>query len=336
MSNRRVLIATARAITAARLGREIAALAGYEIVGQVADLSSAYMQAEGCEPDIALIGAELCRLPEFEGLLSLFRVMRTAWLKIDVEQGEDGLPAEGAVRNGLPAGELLARLGAARRPKPFFAASPTVATAAPAAPSGSGFQPNRLILIGASTGGIDALLTILSRFPADCPPTAIVQHTGPGFSDSLIRLFARCCAARVIGAAADVPMTNGMVMVAAGCPGHLLIAPKHPYRSSLTAGPLVSGHMPSIDMLFRSALPFAGQTSAALLTGMGRDGAQGLLELRRAGALTIAQDQASAVVYGMPRAAVEVGAAMMSLPLDRIAEELLDSCRKPSLGLLAR
>ncbi|WP_225030528.1 CheB methylesterase domain-containing protein, partial [Xinfangfangia pollutisoli] len=209
------------------------------------------------------------------------------------------------------------------------------AAAHPLAPARR-FGADRLILIGASTGGIDALLQILAAFPADCPPTAIVQHTGAAFSDSLIRLFARCAAARVVTAESGVALQAGTIMVGAGCRGHLTLRPGKALITEVTPGAPVSGHMPSVDMLFRSALPIAPRVAAALLTGMGRDGAQGLLELRQAGARTLAQDEATSVVYGMPRAAADLGAAERIVPLARVAPELLGLCAEPRMEAARR
>ncbi|WP_112309073.1 chemotaxis protein CheB [Pseudogemmobacter bohemicus] len=339
MKSRKILIATARAISGARLSRRIAELPGYEICGQAQDLSSAYILSESCEPSLALIGSELTRLPEFEGLLSLFRVSETAWLEIPESPPGESRPITGTgpTGSGTEGQSLADWLESAQRQSPVAPLMPVRRNAATPRPAPDGqFLPDRIILIGASTGGIDALLTILSAFPANCPPCAIVQHTGAGFSDSLVRLFARCCAASVVPAAAGQKLVPGTVVIGAGCPGHLILKPGSPPLCDLVVGPPVSGHTPSVDMLFRSAVGFAPSVTAALLTGMGRDGAAGLLELRRAGAMTIAQDEASSTVYGMPRAAVEIGAAMESLPLNRIAGELLSHSRKRQALPLAR
>lgn len=188
---------------------------------------------------------------------------------------------------------------------------------------------DKCLLIGASTGGVDALIAILQAFPEDCPPTAIVQHTGRGFSESLVQLLARRCRPRVLCAEDGLALRTGMVCIAAGTTGHLTLSGAETALSGLSCsvrpGPAVSGHLPSIDMLFRSARPFAQRVVAAILTGMGQDGASGLLDLRRAGAVTLGQDQASSVVYGMPKAAWDLGAVQRQLPLNQIARELLSS-----------
>lgn len=201
---------------------------------------------------------------------------------------------------------------------------------APPVPAASGLG-GRVVLIGASTGGIDALLTVLAHFPADCPPTAIVQHTGRGFSASLVRVLARDCAARVLVAEDGLRLMRGMIAVAGGLDGHLHLQPlpDRTLRCAVMPGDEVCGQVPSIDVMFRSALPCAQRTIAVLLTGMGADGAAGLMALREAGAMTIGQDEASSVVYGMPRVALELGAVRLHLPLDQIGPTILKLVQTP-------
>lgn len=189
----------------------------------------------------------------------------------------------------------------------------------------------RIVLIGASTGGIDALLTVLAAYPADGPPTAIVQHTGQGYSDSLVRVLSRGCAAKVVAAQDGMVLDRGMVCVAAGTIGHLRLIPGDRLRCSLAAGPVISGHVPSVDALFRSALPVATRVIAVLLTGMGSDGAAGMLELSRAGSMTIGQDEGTSVVYGMPRVAFNLGAVRRQLPLPVIGATIMGLCA-PRVG----
>ncbi|SNS83225.1 CheB methylesterase domain-containing protein [Antarctobacter heliothermus] len=182
---------------------------------------------------------------------------------------------------------------------------------------------DRVILIGASTGGVDALLAILSRFPENCPPTLVVQHTGTGFGESLAGLLDRQCLPTVHLATGPQPIRRGQILIGAGTRTHLVMDGRAGTRAVCQADAPVSGHIPSVDMLFSSAVPLASRVSAALLTGMGRDGANGMKALYDGGAFTIAQNEASCVVYGMPRAAVQSGCVHKILPLDRIAEALL-------------
>lgn len=202
----------------------------------------------------------------------------------------------------------------------------------PAATDRSSMMPHAMpvILIGASTGGVDALLSVLDHFPADCPPTMIVQHTGSGFGESLAALLDRQCRAEVALAVGPGVLRPGLVVVGAGHRAHLVMQDHRTLRYRLDGTDPVSGHVPSVDMLFNSATGMAARVSAALLTGMGRDGAAGLKALRDSGARTFAQDQATSTVYGMPRAAAEIEAAEKVLPLQDVGPALLQSAAKLS------
>jgi two-component system chemotaxis response regulator CheB len=180
-----------------------------------------------------------------------------------------------------------------------------------------------LIVIGASTGGVSAIETVLTDFPRDCPPTLVVQHIRAGFIEGMIaRLDARC-APRIAAAQDGQALRRGEVLVAADSDRHLVLQGKDAPRIRLLEGAPRHGHRPSVDALFESVAPLGRVVSAALLTGMGADGADGMGRIRAAGGATIAQDEASCVVYGMPRVAVEAGAASRVLPLGRIAGALL-------------
>lgn len=320
-----VVIAAANPLILSRLQRDLGTMADLQLCGQAGDLSGTYVLVEQTEPKLVILGTELVRHPEFEGLRAMFRVMGIRWMRLASDQPVTGAATQAPVLDpGLPAPQLAAQIRAALAP-----AAPAQGTARPAPPprpappAGLRGRADRFILIGSSTGGIDALLRVLSAWPADGPPTAIVQHTGAAFSDSLIRLLDRCCAASVVPAQSGLALQPGLVVVGAGSAGHLRLHPGAPPQTRVEPGAPVSGHLPSVDELFRSAVPFARQVTCALLTGMGRDGAQGMLALREAGATTIAQDEATSVVYGMPRAAWEIGAAQVRLPIDRIGPELL-------------
>lgn len=185
-----------------------------------------------------------------------------------------------------------------------------------------------IIAIGASTGGVEALGHLLRRFPADCPPTVIVQHINGQFASAMATRLDSQCAPRVMLAEPDLPIRRGHIYLAPGNDRHLTIRGADRLHCRLRPGDLITGHRPSIDALFHSvAETLPGRAVGVLLTGMGQDGAQGLLAMRRANCPTIAQDQASCVVYGMPRAAVELGAADYVVGLPRIADK--------ALGLLA-
>ncbi|MDE8654427.1 protein-glutamate methylesterase/protein-glutamine glutaminase [Novosphingobium album (ex Liu et al. 2023)] len=182
----------------------------------------------------------------------------------------------------------------------------------------------KLIAVGSSTGGVEALQILLSEFPDDCPPTMIVQHVNPRFASAIARTLDSACPARVQIAEADMPVRPGNVYLAPGGDQHLKVGGTRTLRTKLRAGEPVSGHLPSVDALFLSVAEVVGaQAVGILLTGMGADGAKGLLAMHRAGAHTIAQDEATCTVFGMPRAAISLGAARVIAPINRIARHAL-------------
>ncbi|MCS7295365.1 MAG: CheB methylesterase domain-containing protein, partial [Dehalococcoidia bacterium] len=155
------------------------------------------------------------------------------------------------------------------------------------------------------------------------PATLIVQHIRPGFIESTVERLERLCRPRVLRAVDGEAIVRGRVYLASDPTRHLVLAGRGTPRCRLVAEPPLHGHRPSIDRLFHSAVPYAAGIAAALLTGMGADGASGLKALRLAGAYTVVQDRTTSVVWGMPRVAAEMGAAVAVLPLDRIAGALL-------------
>ena len=197
---------------------------------------------------------------------------------------------------------------------------PSRSPAAPVAPARSAaFQPQSLVCIGASTGGTIAIQEILSRLPADIPPVVIAQHIPAGFSLSFANRLNRLCAMEVREAVDGDELRPGLALLAPG-DLHMLVRRRDGrYRIELQHGPQVCFQRPSVDVLFASAAQAAGaHATAMLLTGMGTDGARGLLALKQAGAATIAQDEASCVVFGMPREAIRLGAAAHVAALDDI------------------
>ena len=180
-----------------------------------------------------------------------------------------------------------------------------------------------LIAIGSSTGGVEALMQILAEFPADCPPTLIVQHLPAAFTGSFAARLDRISRASVKEAQGGEPLVPGNVYLAPGGARHMVVRAGARQSVSLIESETVSGHRPSVDVLFASvAKNFSGTSCGVILTGMGRDGAQGLLEMRRAGAQTLGQDEESALVYGMPRVAHEIGAVARQSPLGQIARQI--------------
>ncbi len=192
-----------------------------------------------------------------------------------------------------------------------------------------GLAREALIALGASTGGPEALRVILERLPRQTPPLVVVQHMPVAFTGAFAERLSRSSALEVREARSGDVLRPGLALIARG-DRHLLIRRRgSDYVAELDEGPPVSGHRPSVNVLFASVARAAGRFAVgALLTGMGEDGADGLLELRRAGAHTLAQDRATSTIFGMPRAAIERGAALQVLPLEGVPAALLEACHR--------
>jgi len=184
---------------------------------------------------------------------------------------------------------------------------------------------HRLIAIGASTGGPDAVARVLKAFPAGMPPIVIVQHMPEGFTGKFAARLNSFCSIRVEEAHDGATLEPGLALIAPGTKCHMIVERNNAdLVVRLIDAPPVMHHRPSVDVLFNSCAAVVGKrTVAALLTGMGTDGARGLLALRQAGAVTIAQDGESSVVYGMPMEAAAIGAAMHVLPILKIGESMV-------------
>ena len=182
----------------------------------------------------------------------------------------------------------------------------------------------KVIAVGASTGGTEALRTFLTALPADSPAVVIVQHMPEMFTKSFAKRLNELCAITVIEAENGDSVIRGRALIAPGNKHMLLRRSGARYYVEVSDGPLVNRHRPSVDVLFRSTAQFAGRNSVGIImTGMGDDGARGLLEMKQAGAHTIAQDEKSCVVFGMPKEAIKLNAVDKTLPLEMIGSYLL-------------
>jgi two-component system chemotaxis response regulator CheB len=183
---------------------------------------------------------------------------------------------------------------------------------------------DRIIVIGASTGGTEALRDVLSHLPSDVPGIVIAQHIPKAFSGPFAQRMNACSLLNICEAVDGQPILAGHAYIAPGDAHLLVVRNGARYQCRLSEGDLVNRHRPSVDVLFRSVAQSAGRNSiGVMLTGMGRDGAEGMKEMREAGAVTIAQDEESSVVWGMPGAAWEIGAVQTLHPLRRIAEHIV-------------
>jgi len=186
----------------------------------------------------------------------------------------------------------------------------------------------KVVAIGASTGGTEALKTVLETLPSDTPGIVIVQHMPELFTRAFANRLDTMCSITVKEAESNDTVLRGRALIAPGNHHLLLKRSGARYYVDIKDGPLVCRHRPSVDVLFRSAARYAGQNAVGvILTGMGDDGARGMLEMKQAGAITIAQDEATCVVFGMPNEAIKRGAVDKVLPLEAVAGAILTHAR---------
>ena len=227
---------------------------------------------------------------------------------------------------------LDARPGARRlTPKPLEPGAKLTADAVLPPPSGAAMArtTEMVVCIGASTGGTEALREVLQALPANAPGVVVVQHMPAGFTAAFAKRLNSLCEVEVKEAQHGDPVLRGHVLIAPGDKHLLLERQGARYQVAIKDGPPVSRHRPSVDVLFRSAARAAGRNAmGVIMTGMGDDGARGLLEMKEAGAFTVAQDEATSVVFGMPKEAIGRGAALKVASLDHIAREIMQVDRR--------
>ncbi|WP_353083984.1 chemotaxis response regulator protein-glutamate methylesterase [Stenotrophomonas sp.] len=347
----KVLIVDDSAVVRQMLSEILDSDPGIEVVGTAADPLLAREKIKRLAPDVITLDVEM---PRMDGLAFLENLMRLHPLPVVMissltERGADTTLqalALGAVdfvskpkldvARGLQgyADEIIAKvkMAARSRVRPLARPNPpriTLGAATPVAPRSIQFRTtDRLIAIGASAGGTEALRVVLEGMPADAPAVVMTQHLPATFSTPFAERLDRHSAMSVREA------TDGEAVL----PGHAYLPPggKHlriirdgaRWRCRIDDGPPVNRHKPAVDVLFRSVAESAGANAiGAILTGMGDDGARGLLDLKNAGAPTLVQDEATSVVWGMPGAAFKLGAAEEMVPLERIAERLMALAR---------
>lgn len=338
MSTIKVLVvddsATMRSLISAVLRRD----PEISVIGQAGDPFEAREAIKQLNPDVMTLDVEM---PNMNGLAFLEKIMRLRPMPVVMVSTLTQVGAEvslaalelGAVdcvgkpTAGMPAEQAFADLAAKVKAAGRARVRPG-SDRAPAHSATGDFKPDgRVVAIGSSTGGVEALLTVLSAFPANCPPTVITQHMPGTFTKSFAERLNRTCAARVGEAYEGAPLETGQIWLAPGGDNHLQIAGNVHMRCRLLAEPPVNGHRPSVDVLFESVAKTAGPAAVGvILTGMGRDGARGLLSMRKAGASTIGQNESTSVVYGMPKVAHEIGAVERQLPLERIGADIVNRC----------
>jgi two-component system, chemotaxis family, protein-glutamate methylesterase/glutaminase len=251
--------------------------------------------------------------------------------RVDTKQGliESGVRICDAVKAAARAN--LKRLPERRNPHPgnLEKLSADVMLPGPIPRQSMARTTETVVCIGASTGGTESLRVVLEALPVDCPGIVIVQHMPEKFTAAFAQRLNTLCAIEVKEAADGDKVLRGRALIAPGNRHTLLQRSGAQYYVSIKDGPLVSRHRPSVDVLFRSAAKYAGgNATGILMTGMGDDGAEGLLEMHNAGAATVAQDEATSVVFGMPREAIERGAAGKVVPLGLISEQIVQAGKR--------
>ncbi|WP_031496270.1 protein-glutamate methylesterase/protein-glutamine glutaminase [Bryobacter aggregatus] len=323
----RVLIVDDSAVVRRLLTEALQQEAGIEVVGSAPDPFVARDQILALAPDVLTLDIEM---PRMDGLSFLRRLMHYQPMPVIIlsSLGRSGREATlealrlGAVdvlskpSGSYSLGDLSANLASKirRAASVRLGVAPGVATGAAPRPS-----LRHLVAIGSSTGGTQAIEKVLEAFPADCPPIVIAQHIPAGFSRSFAERLNQCLAMEVKQAEDGDPVSRGRVLIAPGNFHMRLVKGAEGYRVTVQDGPLVCYQRPSVDVLFDSVAQHAGADAVAvILTGMGSDGAQGMKRIREKGGWTIAQDQASCVVYGMPGEAVKAEAVEESRSLSQI------------------
>ncbi len=318
-----------------------------EVVGAAPDAHVARDMIKTLNPDVLTLDVQMPRMDGLEFLERLMRLRPTRVVMVSAftEAGSDttlralelgAIDFIGKPRVDSPtamteyAEELAEKIrgaAAARLKRPAAPAASVPSAAAPRpspVPAARTAANGNIIFVGASTGGTEAIKDFLLGFPADCPPTLIVQHMPENFTASFARRLDSLCEPRVVEAQGGERVEPGTVFIAPGH-SHLQIRRQGAgYVTELISTPPVNRHRPSVEVLFDSAAQLVGrQAVGVILTGMGKDGAQGLLRMRQAGARTFGQDEASCVVYGMPREAALVGAVEEVVSLEGMSRRVL-------------
>ncbi|MFW5825270.1 MAG: protein-glutamate methylesterase/protein-glutamine glutaminase [Marinobacter sp.] len=327
---------------------------GIRIAGAAPDPIFALQKMQRDWPDVIILDVEM---PRMDGITFLKKLMQERPTPVVIcstltEKGADTTlqaMSAGAVdiitkpkiglRDFLQSGNqhmlqvvkaaARAKLAPVRRqpaaaPAPARAPSPVVAMSQ---------TTDQVVALGTSTGGTHALEAVLTRLPANCPGIAVVQHMPEKFTAAFAQRLNQLCMCEVREAIDGDRVLPGLVLVAPGGRHMQLRRSGAQYRVGVSDGPPVNRHKPSVDVLFRSVAAVAGRNALGIImTGMGDDGARGLLAMRQAGAHTIAQDQETSVVFGMPREAIERGAAAEVLPLTAMAEAIARPGGRPQRG----
>ncbi|MBI3150269.1 MAG: chemotaxis response regulator protein-glutamate methylesterase [Betaproteobacteria bacterium] len=337
----RVLIVDDSALIRTVLAEIINGAPDMQVVGSASGATAARELVRTLNPDVLTLDVEM---PGVSGLEFLDRLMRAHPMPVVMvsaftERGSEttlkalelgavdfvAKPKGGSIQ-GLRdyAEQLREKLRAAAHARIAPRAAPPAPAARPVAGSVSLASSYRVIVVGASTGGTEAIRELLARLPANTPPVLVTQHMPETFTKAFAARLNAASALAVSEAVHGEPALAGHAYIAPGHSHLLLVKEGGTYRLALSGAPPVNRHRPSVDVLFNSAAEVGGgQALGVILTGMGKDGAAGMLALRQAGAYNFAQDEASCVVFGMPREAIACGAVHEIVPMPEMAQAVL-------------
>ena len=355
MAKTRVVVVDDSALVRSLLGEIINRQSDMECVGAAADPLVAREMIRNLNPDVITLDVEMPRMDgiDFLGKLMRLRPMPVVMVSTLTERGADvtmralelgavdfvAKPKVG-VADGLRllADDITDKVRVAAKAtlrRPPTAAAKAAEAARPAAPPMSSLgrlSTEKIVFIGASTGGTEATKDVLTQLPPDCPAIVITQHMPAGFTRSYAARLDGLCRIRVAEARDGERILPGHAYIAPGGVQHLSVERSGAnYIARVTEGEPVNRHRPSVEVLFQSAARVVGPNALGImLTGMGGDGARAMKEMRDAGSYNLVQDEASCVVFGMPREAIAAGAAHEVLPLSQIAVRLIDRLRSTS------
>lgn len=321
---------------------------GIEVLGAAHDPLHARQMIKEVNPDVITLDVEM---PKMDGITFLDKIMRLRPMPVvmistltqkqaditlqALEMGAVDFVAKPTIdmKHGIEekSAEIIEKVKAAGRAR-VQAHSRGEKPAVRTVQTGPGYNSTqKIVAIGASTGGVEALKEVVCGLPSDCPATMIVQHMPGGFTKSFAERLNAMSSVDVSEATDGTRVLPGHVYIAPGTHHMELVRSGGSYMCKLHDGPLVTGHRPAADVLFTSVAKNAGQNAVGvILTGMGKDGAKGLKEMRDAGASTIGQDEATALVYGMPKVAFELGGVEKQVGLTKVASEIIDRCNAAS------
>jgi len=337
----RVLVVDDSALVRRVLSEELSRFPDIKVVGTAVDPYMARDRIVELKPDVLTLDVEM---PRMDGLSFLAKLMKHYPLPVIIVSSLTPENSENALRAlRLGAVEVIPKPGSqftvpdvGRRLVRAIRAASVARVRRVAEEENGAEEPaplprnlettHKILGIGASTGGTQAIERFLRALPPNSPGTAIVQHMPPGFTSSFAERLDRICPMAVREARDGDILAPGLALVAPG--GHHLLVRRSGarYLVKVKAGPPVNRHKPSVDVLFRSLAESAGSNAVGvILTGMGADGAKGLAELRETGGFTIAQDEGTSVVFGMPKAAIDLDGVDEVLPLEEIPHRVLEA-----------